>query len=73
MMKIKLVFYDWLAAGLRCPLGSEKMNLEAGDFHGGSTFPGTIDLDEEQEKELSMALREGWQPLFWVMPGRGLH
>lgn len=57
-MKIKLVFEDW-----RDPTGKniysteEGIRLSAGDFHSGSTFTGTIDLDIEQEEDLRRGLR----------------
>lgn len=65
-MKVKLVFYDWLTASLRVPLAIERLNLETGVFHSGSTFQAEIELDSEQEKELNMALRHGFRPIFWL-------
>jgi hypothetical protein len=38
-----------------------------GQFHGGITFDGTIDLPEDLEAELKEAIENGFQPVFWVM------
>jgi len=66
-MKIKLIFLEWKRRELYPVSGSEMQGLEAGDFHGGSTFNGTIALDEEQETELRHSMANGHTPTFWVM------
>ncbi len=64
-MKIKLVFKDWTEKGK--PLTHiEALGALMGDFHSGSMFLGTIQVDAWQEKELREALEKGFQPVFWV-------
>ncbi len=65
IIKIKLVFEDW-----RDPTGKsiyaslEGVRLSLGDFHSGSTFAGSIDLDIEQEEALRRYIQAGAVPVF---------
>lgn len=45
-MKIKLVFDDWTErlSGKSIPCDNEHVDLFLTDFHGGTTFKGTIEL-----------------------------
>ncbi len=65
-MKIKLVFDDWLEEGKTIYHTLKGVDLAMSDFHGGSTFQGTIKLNIDQEKELQDALKKGYRPVFWV-------
>lgn len=48
--------------------GEESVELSAGDFHSGSTFPAIIRLDREQGIELLAAMERGYQPVVWLSP-----
>ena len=65
-MKIKMVFDRWQKNGQRVS-ALKNYDLTGGDFHGGSTFDGTIMLDAQNEAELQDAIRMGFQPTFWIM------
>ncbi len=67
-MKINLVFKDWTTHKGKPLPHIEALGPLMGDFHGGATFPGTIQLDAWQEKELREALEKGFQPVFLVNP-----
>lgn len=58
-MKIKLVFHDWIGNG-------SYSELSLGDFHSGSTFDAEIKLTEDQEKEITEAIKNKSYPVFWV-------
>lgn len=65
-MKIKLVFHDWLENGRSIYNTLVGVCLASGDFHHGTTFTGTIDVDEEQEDALREALSGDYIPAFWI-------
>ena len=65
-MKIKLVFDDWRKEGNSIYGTSEGVKLSMYDFHAGSTFRGKIVLDKHDEDVLKDALKQGYQPVFWV-------
>jgi len=65
-MKIKLVFDDWRREGRSLDRSPENIELTKHDFHGGSTFDGTILIDVCQEEELREAIEKGYQPVFWI-------
>ena len=65
-MKIKLVFLDWRKFGQSISLTEKGVDLSGGDFHSGSTFTATIELDGEQEQELRAALLAKYQPCWWM-------
>jgi len=64
-MKIKLVFESWKSAPFQ-PSSPPSWRLENGDFHGGATFDGALELDADQEAELREAMERGYRPVFWV-------
>ena len=47
-MKVRLVFQDWQRNGQSIYATEEGVRLAMGDFHSGSTFDATIEVDEEQ-------------------------
>lgn len=65
-VKVKLAFLDWREKGKSVYATDRGVELSMGDFHSGSTFPGTIELDQEQAEELTEAMRSGLQPCFWM-------
>ena len=65
-MKIKLVFLDWRRQGFSVYATEEGVELSLRDFHSGSTFNGLVELDKEQAEEITQALRDGFQPCFWI-------
>ena len=65
-MRINLVFWKWRRFLTTRVSGSEMLHLEAGVFHGGATFKGAIELDEEQELELRLSMANGYRPTFWM-------
>ena len=65
-MRIKLVFLDWREKGRSVYATDRGVALSQGDFHSGTTFSGTIELDAENSAELAQAMREGFQPCFWI-------
>ncbi len=66
-LKIKLVFLDWRKKGNSIYCTEEGWHLQRRDFHGGTTFDGTIKLDKEQAIEFKKAIEVGYQPCFWVI------
>ena len=65
-MKIKLVFDDWRDRSHKSVYGTEKgVNLSMGDFHSGTTFNATIEVDTPEELEES--LRQGFIPVFYII------
>ncbi len=65
-VQVALVFDDWREQGRSIYLSEKGIELSMGDFHYGTTFDGTIHLDEENAQQLEKALREGYQPVFWL-------
>lgn len=65
-MHIKLVFDDWRKRGESIYATPDGVALSSRDFHSGTTFNGTIELDAEQAKELVRTLEAGYQPVFWL-------
>ena len=69
---VSLVFDQWRNeqhASLR--LVQRGVNLAMGSFHGGSTFPATILLDEDDWEDLCRCLREGGRPIFELQCDHG--
>lgn len=65
-MKIKLVFDDWRDRSHKSVYGTEKgVNLSMGDFHSGTTFNATIEVDDPEE--LKESLRQGFIPVFYII------
>ena len=67
-MKISLVFDTWTKGGKSILYTEESIQLSMGQFHGGTTFNGTIDLDKEDAEELIEAFEKGFRPTFTVYP-----
>jgi hypothetical protein len=44
------------------------IRMTRGDLHSGSTFHGTITLDEENMDQLNKMFEAGLQPVFWISP-----
>lgn len=67
-MKIKLVFDTWLGGiGLADIYSTEVgIRLSSSDFHSGTTFQGSIEVDEDSAAELQRALADGYHPVFYV-------
>ena len=64
-MKVRLVFNDWRYNDGRSVYNSEEgLTLSSGDFHSGTTFNASLELDEEQAAELKTALEDGYTPVF---------
>lgn len=66
-MKIKLVFDDWQKDGKSVYNTEEAYELSLGNFHSGTTFKATIDLDKWEEKEIKEAIKSGYTPTFLVV------
>jgi len=66
-MECELVFHDWIKGGKSIYQTEEGVGLSTGDFHSGSTFPGEIELDEEQTQELKDAIDKGYSPVFYIV------
>lgn len=66
-MKIRLVFEEWRSQyhGRLQPL-AEVADLGLGDFHSGSTFEATIEVDADAERELEEAMSIGYRPVFYA-------
>ena len=62
---LSLVFEDLRRNGI--PIyGQEHLRLTSGNLHSGSTFPGTITLDAEDEEYFNQMLVSGLQIVFWT-------
>jgi len=64
---IELVFDDWLKLGGKSASPEEYVELAHGDFHSGTVFDGTIELDEEQLEDFGNAIAKDFRPVFWIM------
>ena len=65
-MRIKLVFLDWQKDGKSVYATEKGIELSMGQFHSGTTFLGDISVDPMEAKELADAIKQGYQPCFWV-------
>src|SRR3990167_8166591 len=65
-MKIKLSFLDWKKKGKSIYTTEEGVELSMGIFHSGSTFKATIELEDDTAIELLEALKDGYQPCWWM-------
>jgi len=68
-MKIKLVFDDWRKNGESVYQTEKGIDLSYGaaQFHSGTMFNAEIDLTEGDSKELQRALKQGYEPVFYVI------
>ena len=67
-MKINLVFDTWRVWGRDIYGTMEYIELSSGQFHSGTTFHGTIELDDGDAEELRKAMDDGYRPTFWISP-----
>lgn len=65
-MKVRLAFHDWQKGGKSVYGTPEGIELSTGDFHSGTVFGGTLDLDEGNAGEIRRALAAGYEPVFYV-------
>lgn len=66
-IKVKLVFDDWQKKGKSVYNTEKGMQLSEGLFHSGTTFEGSMELPSLLDaQELEKAIKEGYQPVFWV-------
>jgi len=63
---IKLTFDDLRRAGGSICRTEEGVRLTTGSLHSGSTFQGTIILDEDSFIDLERMFIAGLQPVFWI-------
>jgi len=62
MANIKLVFEVWRDKSGKVGHPPDYV----GDFHSGSTFDATIEIDEDNAEELKEFLQAGIKPVFYV-------
>jgi len=68
-LKIQLVFDDWRRArGKKESIyyTDEGVELSMGEFHSGTTFNATIDVEYEEDW-LREQLEAGYEPVFYVI------
>lgn len=64
-IEIRLVLLDWHKNWL--PICVDKpIGLTSGTIHSGTYFNGTMVLTSKQGTELREAMKQGYQPAFWV-------
>lgn len=66
--KIELVFSDLQRMGKPIYQTEEGVKLTMGDFHSGTVFTGSIDLDEDNEIDLERIFEAGANPVFAIFP-----
>ncbi len=76
-LKIRLVFdrwAKWSPGGPERDLSQtqEGVELSAGDFHSGTTFPAEVELDSENALELQKDLNMGYRPYFVMVPDENI-
>lgn len=64
---ILMTFYDLFRKGKKID-GTEYAKKTMGMIHSGSTFHGTITLDEEDMDQLNEMFEADLQPIFWISP-----
>ena len=73
-MPVRLVFDDWRIFNknkIESVYCTEKgVELSMGDFHSGTIFKGTITLNEDYDEDLAMAMEQGYQPCFYLIPAK---
>jgi len=68
---IDLIFEDWQKNCHSIYKTEKGLELSTGDFHSGSTFPGTITLDNDNFDELFKALKDKYTPVFRISFKKG--
>ena len=70
-MDVKLVFDGWRDNKGNDIYGTiEGIELSMGDFHSGTIFPATIEMDRATTEELRDALEQGYRPVFYIVPAQ---
>ena len=68
-VKVSLVFDDWRNSAQESVYQTEQgIELSMRDFHSGTTFKASIELDAQQAAELKDAMKKGFTPVFCVFP-----
>ena len=67
---IRLVFEDWRHAGKSIYATLQDVGLSMGALHSGSTFPATIELDEDDAEILKAALSADTHPAFYAIAAK---
>ena len=68
LLPIQLVFDHWKGNKGQKLESNKEIELSMGQFHSGTVFKGTIKfLDGEDKAELFKALKDGYQPTFWIV------
>ena len=67
-LQIKMSFEDWMPhnSGKSIYSTEKGVELSMGDFHSGTVFEATIELDVDSEKELKEAIKQGFNPIFRI-------
>ena len=65
---IRMTFYDLLRKGKSMYSTEEGVEMTIGSLHSGSTFSGTITLQEDDMDDLNKMFEAGLQPVFWISP-----
>ncbi len=65
---IHLTFDDLRREGKSVYNTEEGVHMTMGSLHSGSTFPGSITLDEDDMEFLDRMFKAGLQPVFWISP-----
>lgn len=63
-----MVFTDWRENGKSVYNSEKGIKLSLGPFHSGTTFEGEISLNKLDEQEIRAAIREGYEPIFHILP-----
>jgi hypothetical protein len=71
-LTVSFAFYDWLREAVSVYNNTEAgLQLSQGDFHSGTSFRGTLALDDDQVLELRQAMQGGYAPAFYVYETHG--
>ena len=63
---VEFAFDDWKKGGVSVYQTEKGVELSMNDFHSGTVFQGIILLDEEHQRALIEALKDGYTPTFTV-------
>ena len=67
-MKMKLVFEGWRDKYGKPVEGNERIELEMGSFHGGTTFEANVEFSADDILDFERNARFGYSATFWVPP-----
>ena len=66
---VNLVFDDWRNSAQESVYQTKQgIELSMADFHSGTAFKASIELDAQQAAELQNAMERGFTPVFCVFP-----